>query len=303
MSSRLRLTRLACFIAVAEAGSITKAASAVPLANSALSHQIRALEEQLGRKLFQRSSRGLVLNESGKAFYSHAKKIVESVDGIRAELLSDTNEPNGHVGVGLPPITAKIIAAPLARHVLTNFPGIMLDLKEGYSWDVREWLQAGRIQVGLFYDGPRTDRTFAEPIFTETLHLIGKYDAEPFGREISLADLLKLPMIVPSRPHGNRLEIERLAAEQGAKLNIAMEVNSLGSMIQLITAGFGYALLPPFALAEQLQHKVLKATPVKSAPIHRTLLLGTSGRRKVSSGAQALIPVIRELLASYRPPI
>lgn len=302
LPSRLRLTRLGYFIAIAEAGGINRAANVVGLASSALSQQLRALEEQLGRRLFARTSRGLVLNEAGQQFYERAKRIVESIDAGRAEMLADGGAPRGHVAIGLPPITAKIIAAPLARHVVETFPGIKLGLEEGYSWDVREWLEAGRIQIGLFYDGPRTDKTFARSIFVENLHLIGRYDAAPFEGEIELPELFRYPVIVPSRPHGNRLEIERVAAAHGATLNIAMEVNSLSSMVKLIAAGFGYALLPPFALSEELRRKTLKATPIKSSPILRHLLLGTSRRRKVSSAAQALIPVIKDMLAAYQPP-
>ena len=205
----------------------------------------------------------------------------------------------GTVSIGLPPIAAKAIAAPLLKAVTAQFPDIRLALLEGYSFNVREWLNEGRVDIGLFYDGPGTSRAFAQPVIREHLLLVGAgNDQRLQGPRCTLEDALQFPLMVPGRPHGARLQIEWLAESHGFSLKVATEVDSLPLMIRLLTAGFGYALLPAVAVEDELRRGVLRAVAI-DPPFTRTLLLGRSARRLTSIRAEKLVPLLTQLIGDH----
>lgn len=300
--NKLDLIDLRYFMMVADAGSLAKVVAQSSVTKATLNKSLRDIETRLGTTLFEKSSRGFSLNDAGRRFYDHAAGILKQVDNAKTEITQSNTIVRGAVSIGLPPIAAKLFAVPLVERVAAQYPDIRLHLLDGYSWDVKEWLEGGRINLGLYYDGPRTDRTFASPLLVEELHLIGRPHDDALARsECTLADIFQLPIIVPTRPHGNRLEIERIAAEQHLTLNIAMEVDSLNSLIRLLVAGFGYGLLPLFAVSEQLMAYDLKAVRIVNPPMRRTLLIGTSARRKVSRNVSLLMPIFQDLAEIYQP--
>jgi LysR family nitrogen assimilation transcriptional regulator len=116
--------------------------------------------------------------------------------------------------------------------------------------------------------------------------------------QCTLKEALQFPLMVPGRPHGNRLQIEWLAESHGFSLKVAMEVDSLTLMIRLLAAGFGYALLPAVAVADELRGGVLRAVTI-DPPFTRTLLLGRSARRMTSSRAERLVPLLTKLISEH----
>lgn len=295
MSYDAHFLRLKYFLALAEAGSLSKAATALEIGKPAVSRRIRELEERLGTTLFVRTPRGVFLTEAGAQFRDRCERVFEEAEIAAQDITSGT--ARGTVSLGLPPITAKLIAVPLLETVTRDYPGLRLDLLEGYSFTVREWLDEGRIDIGLFYDGPGTDRRFAKPVMVETLqvvaapHMIGSPSSRCTPQEA-----LRLPLIVPSRRHGNRMQIEWMAEKFGIDLNVSMEVDSLTSMIRLLVAGFGYSLLPAFAVADDLREGTLGTMVVEPA-LTRSLLMGTSAKRKTSLNGEVLMPVLEGLIA------
>lgn len=293
-----KLLRLHYFLSLTETGSLNKTALALSVGKPAIRRSVRELESRLGVELFNRTRKGFVLTDAGRRFRDHCATIASDVSNLSSNFASN-ERTRGTVSLGLPPIAAKLIAAPLLRCVTGTFADIQLSVLEGYGFDVREWLDEGRVDIGLFYDGPGTNRTFAAPVLTEQLLLVGaSNDAVLASSQCALEDALQLPLIVPGRRHGNRLQIEWFAETQGLSLNVAMEVDSLTLMIRLLAAGFGYALLPAVAIASELRAGTLRAMKL-DPPFLRTLLMGTSPRRKTSAHAELLLPILRKLISEH----
>src|SRR5262245_19763197 len=109
----MELRQLRYFVGVAEAGSLLKASSRLHVAQPALGQQVAALEDELGSKLFERSSRGMSLTEAGRTFLEHAKAVLANVERARAAVRETAAVPRGEVVIGFPTTIALAATLPI----------------------------------------------------------------------------------------------------------------------------------------------------------------------------------------------
>ena len=146
------LTRLQYFVAVAEAGSLSRAAAALSMSQPALSRQVLLLEEELGQRMFDRTGRGVVLTPSGEALLAHARAVFARWEEARADMLDRQRSPRGRVTVGLPPRVAHVLTADLVQQFLARFPEASITVEEELSVRLRESLVAGRVDLAVLFD-------------------------------------------------------------------------------------------------------------------------------------------------------
>ena len=127
------LKQLDHFVRVTELGSFTKAAALLSVAQSALSHQVRALEVELKQSLLYRTGRGVTPTDAGKRLLGHARGILMQVDRARDELAETRGAPVGNVILGLPASIARVLTLPLLRSFRQSFPSASLGIVEGLS--------------------------------------------------------------------------------------------------------------------------------------------------------------------------
>ena len=141
------------FVAVATAGSISRAAELRHIAQPALSLQMRNLEESLGVRLFERTSRGVMVTAAGERLLAHALAMLERMEAAIEDVQGAADEPLGTVAVGLPLSVARYLATPLVRTVLARHPGIRLQLFEVSTGYIPEMLVKGQIDLGFTFAG------------------------------------------------------------------------------------------------------------------------------------------------------
>src|SRR6266542_1889026 len=165
--------RLYSFVKVVDAGSITRAADILHLAQPALSQQISALESQFKQQLLIRSKRGVAPTEAGRALYRHAQLILRQLELAQAAVDVSGRAPAGSVSVGLAPYsTGAALALPLLRAVRERYPDILLHINENFGGVISEAIMTGRMDMAFIYDaGPIRGVQF-EPLRTEDLFLI-----------------------------------------------------------------------------------------------------------------------------------
>jgi LysR family transcriptional regulator, nitrogen assimilation regulatory protein len=140
---------LRTFVSAAELGSLSRAATSLGMAQSALSRQITALEAELGGRLFLRTGRGMQLTELGLSMAPRARALLSDAEVMAQEAQSLSSTPRGQVNVGIIPYLAHPLTSQLYSAVHQQFPGIRLRLYEGYSGEIEDWLSAGKIDMGL----------------------------------------------------------------------------------------------------------------------------------------------------------
>ncbi len=294
------LHQLASFVQVAELGSFTRAARLLGTAQPALSRQVRALETELRQTLFARTGRGVTLTEPGKRLLAHGRGILQQVDRARLDLEEHRGAPVGHLAVGLPPSVGRLITAPLVVACRERFPQATLTVVEGLSAYVLEWLLQGRVDVAVVYQAP-PDRTIDRlPVVDERLFLVSgraRRQAAAIGKPVTLADVAAHELVIPSRPHSIRMQVETALAAAGLRPRIGVEIESVPAILDLVEHHGLHAVLPLNALRGR--EVALQARPVmlgSGQPLATQLAIATSSQRPRGPLVEQGTALVRELL-------
>lgn len=241
------LRQLASLVAIAEGGSISRAALALNLAQPSLSRQIAQLEAELGQRLLVRTGRGVAPTAAGEALLVHARAILEIAQRARDELQDLGTEPTGRITVGLPPRVAAGLAAPLIQRFRQRFPKATITVSEGLSLGLRESLAAGRLDLALLFDPAPSPQLTYEPLQRERLLLVAP-PASRLPARVALATLPDYPMVLPGAPNAIRGLLDSVLAPRGIALNVLAEAGAVQTVLRLVAEGIGCTVLPEGAL-------------------------------------------------------
>jgi LysR family nitrogen assimilation transcriptional regulator len=291
----LDLRRLDVFLQVAEAGSFSRAATLLGISQSALSKYVRALETEVGARVFYRDGRGVQLTEAGERLQLRGRNIVAEIAAARAEVKNAGDVPSGSVAIGIQPAIGSLLAVPIAVRAMSELPAVRVHLLEALSGHILEWLAAGRIDLALYYDQPTVSRADAEPALAQDLLLVG-----PPGKDMTLTDtvpaarLAELPLIIPGRPHGLRLMLDALAARKGFSLRVPIEVDSAPTILRLVAKGLGHAVLPLTTIADAYRAGQVGASWIVKPRVTRTLLMRAATHRPLTAAARRVMQIVRQ---------
>ncbi len=248
------LKQIEAFVRVAELGSFTRAALALNMAQPALSRQVRQLEVQLRQTLLVRNGRGATPTEAGKLLLAHGRGILHQVTLAQQELGTARGALAGRVCIGLPPSLSRLIAVPLAHAFAQQLPQAQLSLIEGFSVRMAEALRLGELDLALLYNPTPGTEWQVTPLHEDALVLISAATSGKASRQpITLAQLARLPLILPSRPNAFRLLIDQQLLALGCQAQLALEVDGLNAILSLVKEGMGHAVLPAYTL-DSLDH-------------------------------------------------
>jgi LysR family nitrogen assimilation transcriptional regulator len=296
----MEMRQLKYFVGVAELSSFTKAAAILGIAQPALSRQIRDLEAELGVALLIRNGRGAVLTDAGIQFLSRAKMLLDDAERARQEVRSLRGQPMGSVSVGMPPSIGIILSTPTIIRVRQLYPEIQLQLTEGYSGHIHEWLLSGRLDVGVLYIPERrnSDQQF-DVLARERLYLLGTPEAIERhlkrANSVAFSELLKLPLILPARPHAIRRLMDEVAAKKHLELNLATEVNAFLAVRDLVVGGHGVTILPVSNVLAELNSGQLRAINISDPQLSQTVGLMRSTHHRSSLATMTVTRIIRDL--------
>jgi len=303
----MELRQLKYFLCVAELGSFSKAAIKLAVAQPNLSRQIKSLEEELKAPLFHRNGLGTVLSEAGKRLENYARGILSSVEQASNEISAMHASPGGTIAIAMPPSIGWVLTVPLIRRCRQEFPDIALHVVDAFSGHVMEWLSNGTIDIGVVYNAPRHSSLLCEPLLKEDLVLLGPIaDPEGVGAgAVEAARLAALPLILPARPHGLRVLLDRTLARAGLTPRVELELDAMASTLTLVEDGVGYTVLCAAAVRHLLDAGRIRAWPITAPRITRQLMLATSPQRPQNMAARTILKLIRQqvaLLYAAHPP-
>lgn len=295
--------QLKTFLTVFDTGNITRAAEILHLVQPAVSRQIKLLEEDLGTPLFERQRHGMVPTEAGRKLVDYARRSMLELDRARAEIVGTQIGIGGIVTLGLLPSTIDILSGPLLSSIATQYPGIRLRLAMGYAGTLAKWLETGEIDAALLYGANNFPNIEIKPLVEEPLWVVWPKNYKlKAGKTVSLKELSRHPVILPSTTHGIRSLMDHACAVADVELNIAAEANALSVQRSLVINGHGVSILPPLAVTDDLKSKSLGGAPLSSPAISRTIVLATPTNRPsgphVKFAIELLIQCVKEAVDS-----
>ena len=256
--NRLNYHHLRYFHVVAHEGHLTRAAERLNVSQSALSSQIRQLEERLGQQLFERRGRALHLTEAGRIALDHADAIFSSGDELVATL-QQTGRSRQALRVGAIATLSRNFQLSFLQPLLGR-SDVEIILRAGSAGELYEALTALQLDLVLTNHEPDTDaiRPFiVHRLAQQPVSLIGL--PELCAEEKTLSERLgSSPLILPTRSSGLRRGFDALASRLGAVPQIAAEVDDMAMMRLLAREGAGIAVIPPIVVKDELEAKILK---------------------------------------------
>ncbi len=295
------LKQLEYFVRVAELGSFTKASLALDVAQPALSRQVRLLEVELRQNLLIRNGRGATPTEAGKLLLEHGRGILHQVARAREELGRVRGALAGRVAIGLPPSLARVLAVPLTRAFREQLPEASLSITEGLSTTMQEWLVTGRLDIAVLYNAQPAPEIEITPLQDEELLLVERRPPglaeEPPPPPIPLAEVAQMPLVIPSRPNSIRMQVETEMAALGLRPTVALEIDGVPAILDLVADGAGAALLSRNAVARSVRPSAYRTRPL-DPPLRTRLSLATSSQRPATLTQQTTLTLIRQTLTA-----
>lgn len=295
----MELRNLKLFVDVAATGSFSRAATLADLTQSSVSKAVSQLETELGGRLFDRTGRGVALTAAGRALLPRASALLVEAQSLSSLMAELTGAVSGTVRFATQPSVSWPLVHELLQATRQRHPGIRLQIDDGTTHQIEEWLAEGRCDLGVMSRVPSLDRITSWPLFSLPLLLVSRAGAAHTAVEqIPFDALADIPLVAPTAPNGGRMLVEEEARRRGIRLNIGLEVNS-ASLVKRITAHGDYCMIATWPwVATEVAAGELAATRLVDPELRQTFCLAVGGRRQPSAAVQAVAQIVRERMAS-----
>lgn len=296
------IRQIRAFLAVADTGTVTRAAELLHVVQPAVTRQIRLLEEELGCALFVRTRLGMQLTEPGHLLIERARRAVRELDIAREEIHpAEAGKLSGVVRIGLLPSSCDLIADALYAAMHRAFPYIQISLSVDYSDPLFKALVAGELDAALLYNlsASATPALDIEPLLREPLCLIGLPSTIACLKTKAPVSALGLsPLILPGTHHRLRSLVEYACAVHGVEITVAAETHALPVQKSLVVRGFGMSVLPRVAIRDELEAGALSAVFIEGPEFIRTIALAqpAPSARQTSQAVRSTTRILRDCI-------
>ena len=247
----LSLPRIRSFIAVAEERQFRRASERIGVSQPAMSAQLRELEEFLGAALLSRTTRSVHLTAEGEKFLVRARNILADLESAVLEVRDHASLRRGRLSVAAIPSVASRILPGVVAAFTARFPGIDVQMIELGALDVERCVTAGNADLGIAAAPDRnSELSFSFLLRDRFVGLVAKSNRLARQRRVRLEALFEFPLITTVPGTSIRAALERACREQGQSLRVTHSVTQHQTVIAMVGAGLGVALLPSLSLVD-----------------------------------------------------
>jgi DNA-binding transcriptional LysR family regulator len=255
---------LKAFVAVVDCTSLTKAADALTLTQSAVSRRIQQLEVRLGAKLLDRSNKPPTATAVGQRVYQSAIPLLRDLDRLIG-IPREDEEPSGTFRLGLPQVIADVALFDIAKRIKTEFPAVDLKCRTGWSSTLQQELSRGALDaaaVMLPAHSARPAGMHAKAITTLDVLVIQSTRQPIVSRHARMAELAEHEWILNPQGCGYRAALQRAMESVGKQVRLGVDTHSTETQLRLVAAGLGLGLAPRSLLAKSSYVKELSVVEV-----------------------------------------
>ncbi len=295
----MEIRQLKTFLAVARVLSFNKAAERLHYAQSSVSAQIQALEEELGVRLFDRLGRRILLTHAGDRLVSYAERITDLTEETRAEI-GGTAPPQGSLTIRVPESLGVYRLASVIYEYSNRFPGVRLNLIACASETLEKELRYGAIDLAfLLAESHQGAGLVVESLGVVNLVLIAA-PGNPLAKKslVRTTDLEDETLLLSKVDCSYRRLFERILANEGIPLEPTRIFHSVQFLKRCVMAGSGITILPEVAVSEDLETGALARLRWEEGDLQVSVLMIWCKARWVSPTLRAFIDITREKLAS-----
>lgn len=286
------IQNLLAFIQVSDTGSFSRAAGKLFITQPAVSKRITALEQELNVQLFDRIGKKVQLTEAGQALLPSARRIITELEESRRIISNLSGRVSGSLRIGTSHHIGLHRLPPVLRAFTAEYPEVELDIHFMDSEEACQAVLRGDLELAIATLPSRPDKKLnMHIIWHDPLDfVVGNQHPLAQHTEITIADLLQYPAILPSQSTFTRSLLEQELGMDTSKLNIALETNYLETIKMMVSIGLGWSVLPISMLSPELQ-----ALHMEGFDIERMLGVAHHQQRTLSNAAHAFLDKLFEV--------
>jgi DNA-binding transcriptional LysR family regulator len=296
-SQRIRLRHLHTFVAVAQQGTLGRAAETLNLSQPALSKTLNELEQLTGTRLFERGRLGAQLTLVGEQFLTHAVKVLDALNTAGQSLTTKDGANSDVVRIGALPTAALGILPPVIGQFHKQQKDITIQVATMNNTMLLAGLKSGEIDLGI---GRMSDPELMgglnyELLFLESLKLVVRPHHPLLQENVTLSRVLEWPVVVSPKGTTPRQNADAMLHSQGCKIPSGCIETLSASLSRQLTVEFDYVwFVPSGAVKDDLRQGTLTALPVPTYGVGEPIGILTRVDTPLSSGAQTLLSAIRK---------
>jgi len=265
----MELRHLRYFTAIAETGSMARAAEQVFVTQSTLSHQLAQLESELGVPLFERTGRSLRLTAAGRELLGHARGVLAQVEEGRRAVSQAGAAVSGVLRIGVIHSFVNSLVPGVAAAFVRGWPQARLQVQELTALDIEAQVAEGALDLGVAFHPPSNRSVMGEHLFDDELLLAVPAD-HPWAkrRSVRFAQLGDIPLAMWGPRFGTRRLLDAHFQRASVRPDIVVEIDSVDALQRLVEAGAAAAFLPARTTRAHARLRLLKVTdpqPMRAA--------------------------------------
>jgi len=283
--------QLEIFLEVARLSSFSRAAEKRYRTQPAVSAQIRALEEEVGARLLDRSGGRVSLTAAGKLFFKYGQETIEHRKTILTEIAETERVPRGEIVVGANEGTCLHILPEVFAQFKRDYPNVSVSIKRSDYAKILESIIENEVDFGVVSLPVNDNRLEAQPIHRDHLVAITA-PGHPLAakKSVSLADFANYPLVLPRLGH-TRDALDELFYDHHVKPVLAMELDSSELLKRFVAAGVGVGFIARSNIEEDIRAKALVAISLADVQIRRDLALVFRKDKTLSRAARAFMDI------------
>jgi DNA-binding transcriptional LysR family regulator len=277
--------QLRAFATLARKGSFTLAAKELFLSQSAVSHSMKALEQEVGCRLFDRMGKKVLLTQAGETLLHHVEKILLEMSAARAALEQLGKWGKSRLRIGASTTACQYILPAVLREFKESFPQCLIAIEPGDSLEAIEALRANRIDLALTLEPRHEEQMEFHPLFTdELMFLVGAMHPWAQGRHVVRVEIPKQSYVLYNKSSYTFRLIEDYFRQEDMVLNTVIELGSMEATKELVKLGLGVSILAPWIAQKELQEGSLVSLPLGKRKLKRNwgILHWRSRRRSLA---------------------
>jgi DNA-binding transcriptional LysR family regulator len=292
----MTLRQLEVFLAIAHARSYRQAAEALHTSQPALSQHVRELEGELGARLFDRLSRGVILTEAGRLLEERAQRVFATLTDAREVLGELQGLQRGSLLIGASTTPGVYVLPAVIGEFRRRHPGITLRLRIANSRLIEEGVRAHEFDLGVVgaHGLAPGEECLAAGLLDELVLIVSPSHRWARRRGVSPADLATEPLLVREEGSATRHVTERALEQAGIGWRASMELNHTEAIKQAVMAGLGVAFVSVHAVRGDLVSRRLAKVRLRGLRIQRHFHVIHSEARMLSVGARAFVTLLSE---------
>lgn len=293
------IRQLTYYAAIFEHRNLSRAASHCNVAQSAISHHLANLENELGVTLFLRKPRGMEPTAVGIKLYEHSKQILRAVQSAEQDIKQQSERIEGDIAIGLPYSVMKAIGLPLMQTVLKDYPNVRLSIVESLSGGTFANLLSADVDISLFYNPQKHDQVTMKEVLSEEVLCVGKPDIIGVSdQSMTFEKLITLPVLLLRQGAATRAVIDRPGLLNKLEARVPLQLNSVNGIMTGLLAGLGCTLAPNVFVSEHLKSGALHARPIMEPTLTRRLFIGHRKDHPSTRLSEAMTELLLSLITT-----